>query len=70
MDQLKAPDIGTSEPLDPLDIPDLAPGCMSASKPYGAAAEFQQPLGFPGELVENWQEVAIDKMAELRGKYR
>ena len=70
MDQLKAPDIGTSEPLDPLAIPDLAPGCMSASKPYGAAAEFQQPLGFPGELVENWQQVAIDKMGELRGKYR
>lgn len=55
---------------DPLEIPDLLPGCMSASKPYVAAAEHQTPLGFPGGLVENWQEKAIDKMAELRGKYR
>ncbi len=70
MDQLKAPDMSASEPLDPLEVPDLAPGCMAASKPYVAAPEFQQALGFPGELVENWQEVAIDKMAELRGKYR
>jgi [DsrC]-trisulfide reductase subunit K len=70
VDQLKAPDMSASEPLDPLEIPDLAPGCMSASKPYVAAPEFQKALGFPGELVENWQEVAIDKMAELRGKYR
>ncbi|PWB62285.1 MAG: reductase [Bradyrhizobiaceae bacterium] len=43
---------------------------MAASKPYGAAPEFQKPLGFPGGLVENWQEKAIEKMAELRGKYR
>ena len=59
-----------SERPDPLEIPDLLPGCMAASKPYVAAAEFQTPLGFPGELVENWQEKAIEKMAELRGKYR
>nr|NIS40947.1 (Fe-S)-binding protein [Desulfuromonadales bacterium] len=25
---------------------------------------------FPGELVDNWQQVAIDKMGELTGKYR
>ena len=27
-------------------------------------------LGFPGELVENWEQVALDKMRELTGKYR
>ncbi|MEA3291935.1 MAG: (Fe-S)-binding protein, partial [Pseudomonadota bacterium] len=27
-------------------------------------------LGFPGELVDNWQEVALEKMGELLGKYR
>ncbi len=31
---------------------------------------FSKQLGFPGELVDNWQQVAIDKMGELTGKYR
>jgi Fe-S oxidoreductase len=43
---------------------------MAHSKPFVAKQEFQEPLGFPGELVDNWQQVAIDKMAELNGKYR
>ncbi|BAZ94332.1 4Fe-4S ferredoxin [Thiohalobacter sp. COW1] len=43
---------------------------MEHSKPYVAKADFQQPLGYPGELLDNWKEVAIDKMGELLGKYR
>ena len=43
---------------------------MAHSKPFVAKAEFQQSLGFPGELVDNWKDVAIDKMGELLGKYR
>jgi len=43
---------------------------MKDSKPFVAKAEFQAQLGFPGELVENWQQVAIDKMGDLLGKYR
>ena len=70
MEQVKGPDGSESELRDPLEIPALAPGCMAASKPYVAAPEFQKALGFPGELVENWQDKAIEKMAELRGKYR
>jgi Fe-S oxidoreductase len=70
MDQVKEPDRSEGELPDPLEIPELAPGCMAASKPYVAAPEFQKALGFPGELVEDWQDKAIDKMAELRGKYR
>jgi Fe-S oxidoreductase len=70
MEQVKEPDRSESELRDPLEIPALAPGCMAASKPYVAAPEFQKALGFPGELVENWQDKAVDKMAELRGKYR
>jgi Fe-S oxidoreductase len=68
--QVKEPGTDESGLADPLEIPDLVPGCMAGSKPYVAAAEFQTPLGFPGELVENWQGKAIEKMAELRGKYR
>ncbi|MCZ7657075.1 MAG: (Fe-S)-binding protein [Xanthobacteraceae bacterium] len=70
MDRVKEAQEIEDDLPDPLEIPDLVPGCMAASKPYGAAPEFQKPLGFPGGLVENWQEKAIEKMAELRGKYR
>ena len=43
---------------------------MAHSKPFVAKEEFQEALGFPGELVDNWQQVAYDKMEELTGKYR
>ncbi len=43
---------------------------MAHSKPFVAKDIFQEPLGFPGELVDNWQQVAYDKMEELTGKYR
>ncbi len=56
--------------LDPLEVPQLAPCMMAESKPYVAAPQHQEPLGFPGKLVDNWQEVAIAKMGELLGKYR
>ena len=51
-------------------IPRLQEGVMKHSQPYTAKAEFQEKLGFPGELVDNWQQVAIDKMGELNKKYR
>ncbi|HEC28637.1 MAG TPA: (Fe-S)-binding protein [Gammaproteobacteria bacterium] len=43
---------------------------MAGSSPFIAKPPHQEPLGYPGELVENWQQVAIDKMGELLGKYR
>ena len=51
-------------------IPMLQRDAMGHSKPFVAKAEHQEPLGFPGELVDNWQQVALDKMEELLGKYR
>ena len=52
------------------EIPVIAEGSMAHSRPYVAAAEHQEALGFPGELVDDWQRIAIDKMGELVGKYR
>ncbi len=52
------------------EIPAVQLGTMAHSKPFVAADKFQEPLGFPGELVENWQDIAINKMGELLGKYR
>ncbi len=51
-------------------VPHIKPGAMEHSKPFVAKPEFQEPLGYPGELVDNWQQVAIEKLGELKGKYR
>ncbi len=46
-------------------IPALAEGAMAHVRPYAAAPAHQEALGFPGELVEDWQEKAIGKFGEL-----
>ena len=51
-------------------IPILEEGSMNHSQPFVAAPAHQEALGFPGELVDNWQEKAIEKFAELLEKYR
>ncbi len=53
-----------------LEIPVVTPGVMAHSRPFVAKPEHQEPLGFPGVLVDNWQEKAIDKMGDLLGRYR
>ena len=50
---------------DPIELPQLACGAMAGSKPYVAAAQHNQPLGFPGELVEDWHDKAIFRLGEL-----
>jgi Fe-S oxidoreductase len=52
------------------DIPELQPDATAHLKPYPAAPDHNTALGFPGELVDNWQEKAIEKMGDLLGKYR
>ncbi|MDQ2089377.1 sulfate reduction electron transfer complex DsrMKJOP subunit DsrK [Marimonas arenosa] len=54
----------------PLEIPKLKCGAMEGLAPFIAAPEHQEPLGYPGELVENWKEVALAKMKELAEKNR
>ncbi|EDN72653.1 electron transport protein dsrK [Beggiatoa sp. SS] len=51
-------------------IPILKPGVMKGDGPFVAKPPMQEALGYPGELIDNWQEVAIDKMGELLKKYR
>ncbi len=51
-------------------IPSIVEGSMAHSSPYIAKPKFQEPLGYPGELIDNWKEVAIDKLGELTNKYR
>ena len=52
------------------EIPAVQKDAMAGTRPFVASPAIQQALGFPGELVDNWQEKAVDKMAELLGKYR
>ena len=63
-------DFDTPELKEYPVIPHIQEGTMAHSKPFVAKEHFQEPLGFPGELVDNWQQVAYDKMEELTGKYR
>ncbi len=50
--------------------PAVQPDAMAHCQPFIAKTEHQESLGFPGELVENWHDKAIEKMGELLGKYR
>ena len=53
-----------------LEVPEVVEGTMAHSSPFVAKADFQIPLGFPGELVDDWQDKAVEKMGDLLGKYR
>ncbi len=55
---------------DPLEIPKLACGAMVDIEPFKAQPQMNEDLGFPGELIDNWQEVAIAKIGELAKKSR
>ncbi len=55
---------------DPLELPAIAEGVMAESKPYVAPCTIQEALGYPGELVENWQEKAVEKLGDLVNRYR
>jgi Fe-S oxidoreductase len=43
---------------------------MVESNPYVAAAAHNESVGFPGTLVDGWEQKAVAKMGELLGKYR
>ena len=46
-------------------IPKLQKGVMSHSKPFIAKEPHSEPLGFPGELVDDWHDVAIKKIGTI-----
>jgi Fe-S oxidoreductase len=53
-----------------LEIPSIKKNSMAGKGPFKASIDIQKDLGFPGEKVNNWQQVAIDKIAETKSKYR
>ncbi len=51
-------------------IPLVHAGSMAHSKPFVAKPEYQKPLGFPGELVPDWENVAVKKLGALVSQSR
>ena len=64
------PEFQTPELKPYPEIPVVVEGAMAHSQPHVASPEHQESLGYPGQLVDNWQQAAIDKMGEVVGKYR
>ncbi len=67
---MAAAEFTTPELKDHLDIPSLQRDAMAESKPYVASDKINTAIGFPGELVPDWEAKAIDRMGELLKKYR
>jgi Fe-S oxidoreductase len=53
-----------------LATPHLRRGALADVRSHPAKPELQHALGFPGELVENWEEKAVAKLGELLEKHR
>ncbi len=50
--------------------PPLSPNAMAGCQSFVAQPAHNEPLGFPGELVDDWQAVAVAKMGELLERYQ
>jgi Fe-S oxidoreductase len=53
-----------------LENPAIVEGAMAHSQPFIAAPEHQTELGFPGELVDGWEQKAVEKLGDLLQKNR
>jgi len=51
-------------------IPLVREGAMAHSRPFVAKPELQKGLGFPGELVPDWEKVAVTKLGALVSQSR
>ena len=67
---MAAAEFTTPELKDHLDIPSLQRDAMAESKPYVASDKINTAIGFPGELVPDWEAKAIGRLGELLKKYR
>ncbi|MCP3670428.1 MAG: (Fe-S)-binding protein [Gammaproteobacteria bacterium] len=54
-----------------VDVPEVEEGTMAHVKSFVVTKpEHNTDLGFPGELVEDWHDKALEKLDDLRGRYR
>jgi len=43
---------------------------MEGKGPFIAKPDHQEALGFPGELVDDWENIAVNKLGDLANRYR
>ncbi|MDR2240469.1 MAG: (Fe-S)-binding protein [Zoogloeaceae bacterium] len=67
---MAAAEFTTPELGDFSAIPPLAPDAMSGSKPYPASGKINEAIGFPAELVPDWEQKAVARLGELLKQYR
>src|SRR3990172_151463 len=65
MADIKAPVLGEYQV-----IPHLMRDTMAGSKPYVAKPDIQAGMGFPKELVPDWENVAVKKLGDLVSQAR
>ena len=53
------------ENIEIIDTPKYVADSMAHSSPFVAKSKHNEPLGFPGELVDNWEEKAVFRLGEL-----
>ncbi len=53
-----------------VETPPIDRDSMAGEGPFKATQEIQNDLGFPDEKVDNWQQVAIEKIGETKSKFR
>lgn len=66
----KPPEFPIPELSEYLSVPAVQEDTMAHSQPFVAKPPIQEALGFPGELIDDWHDVAVAKLGELTGKYR
>jgi len=64
------PDFEIPELKLDTEVPEIKEGTMAHSSPFIAKPDHNEPLNFPGELVDDWHDRAISKMGDLLSKYR
>ena len=66
----KKPEFNVPSLRPDLANPAIVEGAMAHSQPYVASPDHQTDLGFPGELVDGWEQKAVEKLGELLEKNR
>ena len=61
----KQPEFEVPNLTGKIKVPAVREGAMSHSEPFVARPEHNEALGYPGELVDDWQQKGIARLGEL-----